>query len=51
MAWKCSRCVIGTLDDQPMDAETTRSLEIPVLYLAAAVAEKYFLEMPLNFIK
>jgi hypothetical protein len=35
-----------------MDAETTRSLDIPVRYLAAAaVAEKYLLEMPLNFIK
>ena len=34
-----------------MDAETTRSLEIPVRYFAAAVTEKYLLEMPLNFIK
>jgi hypothetical protein len=26
-------------------------LEIPVRYFAAAVTEKYLLEMPLNFIK
>ena len=50
IAWKCSRCVMGTFEDQAMDADTTRSFEIPVRYLAA-VAEKYLLEMALNFIK
>lgn len=43
---------MGTFEDQPMDAETTRSFEIPVRYLVeAAMAEKYLLETPLNFIK
>lgn len=32
-AWKCSMCVAGCLADQPMEAETTRSFEMPARYV------------------